>query len=159
MASRGGKIASISSGRIILQNLMAKRAAELARKKYGIELVDVKIKRINYERSVQSKVFERMISERKKIAEKIRSVGQGKRAQIEGRTERTLRQIRSEAYEKVQAVKGKADADASDIYAAAYGSDTGFYSFVKSLETYEKTLPGKAMLLLSTDSEYFMFSW
>ena len=149
----GGKIEPIYVGRSQLQEKIAKRAAEVV-PQYGIELVDVKVKRINYEGSVQKKVFDRMISERKKIAEEIRSEGQGKRAEIGGRTERELRKIRSEAYRTAEGIKGKADGESTAIYAKAYGRAARFYSFLKSLETYQQTLQDDSILILSTENEY-----
>lgn len=148
-----GEIERIFTGRSALQTAIATRAAELV-PQYGIELVDVKIKRINYESSVERKVFERMISERLKIAEAIRSEGQGRRAEINGAMERELKKIRSEAYQHAEGVKGTADAEATAIYADAYGKDERFYDFLKSLETYRTTLDKESVLILSTDNEY-----
>ena len=129
---------------------------------YGIELVDVRIKHINYVEEVRRKVYERMISERKRIAEKYRSEGQGKKAEIEGQMEKELQRITSEAYRTAQEVKGQADAEATKIYAVAYNKDPEFYSYVKTLETYEVTLGGESWLLLTTDSDYLKYiegSW
>ncbi len=125
--------------------------------KYGIKLIDVKIKRINYVQDVRQKVYERMISERQKIAEKYRSLGKGKKAEIEGMKRRELDNIESAAYQKAQSIKGKADAKAIAIYAKAYNKDPEFYSFMKSLEAYKQTLNQKSELILSTDSELFKF--
>jgi len=125
--------------------------------KYGIKLIDVKIKRINYVQDVRQKVYERMISERQKIAEKYRSLGKGKKAEIEGMKRRELDNIESAAYQKAQAIKGKADGKAIAIYAKAYNKDPEFYSFMKSLEAYKQTLNNKSQLILSTDSELFKF--
>lgn len=152
----GAKIERIRVGRNELQERIAERAAELT-PQYGIALVDVKVKRINYEASVQKKVFDRMISERLKIAERIRSIGQGKRAEIQGTTEKELRKIRSEAYRQAEAIKGKADAEATRIYADAYGKAQDFYPFLKSLETYKSTLENDSILILSTGNEYLRF--
>ena len=148
-----GKIERIEIGRSRLQEAIAKRAGEIA-PQYGIELVDVKVKRINYEGSVQKKVFDRMISERQKVAERIRSEGIGRKAEIAGQTERELRGIRSDAYRQAEALKGAADAKATAIYARAYGKDRGFYEFVQSLQSYKKTLGAESVLILSTDSKY-----
>lgn len=129
---------------------------------YGIELVDVRIKHINYVEEVRLKVYERMISERKRIAEKYRSEGQGKKAEIEGQMEKELQRITSEAYRTAQEIIGQADAEATKIYAAAYNRDPEFYSYVKTLETYEETLGGESWLLLTTDSDYLKYlksSW
>jgi modulator of FtsH protease HflC len=119
---------------------------------YGVELEDIKIKRVSYVDSVQQKVFDRMISERKRIAERYRSEGQGKRAEIEGKVERELLRIRSEAYEKAEEIRGKADAEAAHIYAEAYNRDPELYAFVKTLEAYKGIMDDKTELVLSTDS-------
>jgi modulator of FtsH protease HflC len=124
---------------------------------YGIELVDIRIKRINYIREVREKVFERMIAERLRIAEKYRSEGMGKKAEIEGEMEKDLQQITSEAYRTAQEIKGKADAQAIKIYAQAYERDPDFYSFTNSLESYRHTLDEKTWLILSTDSDYLKY--
>ncbi len=124
---------------------------------YGIELIDVKIKHINYEEEVRQKVYERMISERTRIAEKYRSEGQGKKAEIEGEMEKELQKITSEAYRTAQELQGAADAEATKIYASAYNNDPDFYSFLKTLETYEQTLDSTTWLILSTDSDYLKF--
>ncbi len=122
---------------------------------YGIEVVDVRIKRVNYVESVRQKVYQRMISERKRIAEQYRSEGMGKKAEIIGKTQRELEKIRSEAYKKAQEIKGKADAEATRIYAQAYSKDPQFYKFLKTLETLEKTVKTDNILILSTDSEVY----
>lgn len=123
---------------------------------YGIELVDVRIKRINYIESVQRRVFERMISERKRSAEKLRSEGQAFRAEIEGQKERELKRIYSEAYRKAQEIKGKADAEATRIYADAYSKDPEFYTFLATLESYPRSLKD-SRLILSTDSDFLEY--
>jgi len=124
---------------------------------YGIQLIDVKIKRINYVQEVRAKVYERMISERNKIAAKYRSEGQGNSAEILGKMQRELDQIQSEAYKTAQEIKGKADANAIKIYANAYNRDPGFYEFLKTLETYESTIDKKNTLIMTTDSDYFKY--
>ncbi len=124
---------------------------------YGIELIDVNIKRINYVEEVRMKVYERMISERNKIAAKYRSEGQGNSAEILGKMQRELDQIQSEAYETAQKIIGKADAKAIKIYADAYNRDPEFYQFLKTLETYEKTIDEKNTLIMTTDSDYYKF--
>lgn len=124
---------------------------------YGIKLIDVRIKRLNYNDEVQTKVFDRMISEREKIAAKYRSEGQGKSSEILGRMKRELDQIESEAYETAQKIKGEADADAINIYARAYNRDPDFYEFLKTLETYEQTIDKKNTLIMTTDSDYYKF--
>jgi len=124
---------------------------------YGIELIDVRIKHINYVEEVRRKVYERMISERNRIAEKYRSEGQGKKAEIEGEMEKELQRITSEAYKTAQELIGQADAEATRIYASAYNKDPEFYSFVKTLETYRETIGGKSWLLLTTDNDYLKY--
>jgi membrane protease subunit HflC len=124
---------------------------------FGIELVDVQIKRVNYTAEVQQKVYERMISERKRIAERSRSEGQGKSAEIRGQKERELKGIQSEAYRKAQEVMGKADGDSTRIYAEAYSRDPELYQFLKTMETYRKVMAQDTTLILSTDGEFFKF--
>lgn len=126
-------------------------------KEYGIELIDVRIKRINYIDEVQTRVFERMIAERLRIAEKFRSEGAGKKAEIDGEMEKELQKITSEAYRKAEEIKGKADAEAIKIYAQAYQRDPEFYSFLKTLESYSSTIDDKTWLILSTDSDYLKY--
>ncbi len=123
---------------------------------FGIELVDVKIKRINYVEQVRESVYGRMIAERKQIAEKFRSEGKGEAAKILGEKERELKRITSEAYRTAQEIKGKADAEATRLYALAYGIDAEFYSFARSLEIYSETLD-KSSLVLSTNSEFLKY--
>jgi len=124
---------------------------------FGIEVVDVKIKRINYVKEVQRSVYDRMIAERKQIAEKFCSEGRGEAREIEGEKERELKQITSEAYKKAQEIKGSADAKATKIYADAYGLSPDFYSFQKTLDIYKETLDEKSSLVLSTDTEFFKY--
>ncbi|MGV8122084.1 MAG: protease modulator HflC [Candidatus Xenobiia bacterium LiM19] len=129
---------------------------ETARKlmpEYGIELIDVKITRINYVESVQKKVYARMISERNRMAEKYRSEGEGEKARILGQLEKEKKRIYSEAYKKSQEIKGEAEAESTRIYAQAYNSDPEFYAFMKTLETYEETISPDTTLFLTTDSE------
>jgi membrane protease subunit HflC len=123
--------------------------------RYGIELVDVKIKRVNYVEEVRQKVYERMISERQRIAERYRSEGQGQSAEIRGQKEKELQRITSGAYRVAEELKGKADADAAKIYADAFGRDPEFYSFLRTLESYKTTLDSESTLILTTDGEYF----
>ncbi|MBW1740260.1 MAG: protease modulator HflC [Deltaproteobacteria bacterium] len=125
--------------------------------KFGIELVDVKIKRVNYVEQVQKSVFRRMIAERRQIAEKFRSEGEGEARKIEGEKEREMKRITSEAYKTAQEVMGKADAAATRIFAEAYGLDPDFYSFVRTLDMYRETLDKESSLILSTDSEFFKY--
>lgn len=124
---------------------------------FGIELVDVKIKRINYVEQVRESVYGRMIAERKQIAEKFRSEGKGEAAKIIGEKERDLKRITSEAYRTAQEIKGKADAEATKLYAQAFGIDPEFYSFMKSLEVYNDTLGENSSVVLSTNAEFLKY--
>ena len=146
----------IQWGREKISRQVLERASQMV-PQYGIELIDVRIKHINYVEEVRRKVYERMISERTRIAEKFRSEGQGKKAEIEGQMEKELQRITSEAYRTAQEIKGKADAEATNIYAQAYNKDAEFYSFLKTLETYKQTLSGETWLILGTDSEYLKY--
>jgi modulator of FtsH protease HflC len=124
---------------------------------FGIELVDVKIRRINYVEEVQKTVFDRMIAERKQIAEKFRSEGRGEAQKILGDKERDLREIISEAYKRSEEIKGNADAKAIVIYSSAHGLDPEFYSFLKTLEIYTQALDDSSSVILSTESEFFKY--
>ena len=130
----------------------AARTADL-----GIELLDLRFKRINYVQEVQEDVFARMIAERQRIAEEFRSEGQGESARIHGERERELAQIQSEAYRRAEELRGEADANATNIYAEAYNRDGEFYAFTKSLETYEATMDPETLFILGTDSELLRF--
>lgn len=123
----------------------------------GIEILDLRIKRINYVDEVQRDVFARMIAERQRIAELYRSEGQGEAARIEGERGRELQRIQSEAFKSAEELRGKADAEASDIYASAYGRDADFYAFTRSLEAYERVLDPNTTLVLDTDSEFLKY--
>lgn len=146
----------VNMGREKLVNSILEKASVVA-KDYGIEIVDVRIKRINYSEKVQAKVYDRMISERQRIATKYRSEGQGKSAEIRGQKEKELKKITSEAYKTAQEVMGKADAEATKIYARAYRQDPDFYSFIKTLESYKNTLDEKSWLILSTESDFYRY--
>lgn len=124
---------------------------------YGIEVVDVRIKRLNYVESVREKVYARMISERKRIAARFRSEGEGRSAEILGNMERELREIRSTAYRQVQEVRGKGDAAATKIYGDAYGRDREFYAFSRTLENLKEGKSGNSVLVLTTDSDYYRY--
>ena len=126
-------------------------------KDFGIELVDVEIKRLNYVEQVQKSVYARMIAERKQIAEKFRSEGEGEARIIEGNRDKELKKITSEAYKTAQEVMGKADAESTTLYALAYNKDPEFYSFVKSLDVYQNVMDNKSFLLLSTDSDFLRY--
>jgi membrane protease subunit HflC len=138
-------------GRGIMEQAQPKMA------QFGIELVDVKIKRLNYVEEVQKSVYGRMIAERKQIAEKFRSEGQGEARKIEGDKERELKRITSEAYRRAQEIKGEADATATNTYAEAFGLDPDFYSFVKTMDIYREVLDEESSLILSTDTEFFKY--
>jgi membrane protease subunit HflC len=146
----------IEVGRENLTRGILAQAQELV-PQYGIELIDVRIKRIDYVKEVREKVYERMISERKRAAEQYRSEGQGKKAEIDGQMAKELKSITSEAYRKAQEIEGEADAEAIRIYAEAYSRDPEFYSFLKTLETYKETIDKGSTIILSTDSAYFEY--
>ena len=124
---------------------------------YGIELIDVRIKRLNYISDVRTQVFDRMISERQRIAEKFRSEGIGEAARIEGETSRELAEVRSEAKRQAEVVRGQADAEATRIYAKAFAEDAEFYGYFRTLESYRKTLGQSTTLLLSSEADYFRY--
>lgn len=151
-----GEIERILVGREALSQLIAKRA-DKELEAFGINLIDVQLRRISYEKSVEAKVYERMISERQRIAQKIRSIGQGEKAKIEGRLQRDLRTIESQAYRKAQKVRGIAEAKATKIYAESMGAGSEFYSFIKSMEVYDRALKNKLKLILSADSEFLKY--
>ncbi len=151
-----GALATIKIGRDKIREDILKKAKKLA-PQYGIELIDVRIKRINYVEEVRRKVYERMIAERKRAAEQYRSEGRGIRAEVEGRTEKELKAVLSDAYRKSQEVKGKADAESTKIYAEAYNRDPEFFSFLKTLETYSKTIDKNTTIILTTEGEYFKY--
>lgn len=123
----------------------------------GIELLDLRLKRINYVAEVQQDVFARMIAERQRVAEEFRSEGQGEAARIDGERELELAQITSEAYRIAEELRGKADATATAVYAEAYNRDADFYAFTKSLETYEQTMDRETLFILGTDSELLRY--
>ena len=132
-------------------------AAGSAVAELGIELLDLQFKRINYIADVQQDVFARMIAERQRIAEEFRSEGRGESARIQGERERDLAQIQSAAFRTAEEIRGTADAEATQVYAEAYGSDAGFYAFTKSLETYERTMDPDTFFILGTNSELLRF--
>jgi membrane protease subunit HflC len=146
----------VEMGREKITQIILQRSSEIT-PEFGIELKDVRIKRVNYVEEVQRKVFDRMIAERQRIAAKYRSEGDGKSAEIRGQKERELKRIQSEAYRTAQEVKGKADAEAVKIYADAYNLDVEFYQFMKTLETYRTILDKETWLFLSTDSEFLKY--
>jgi len=146
----------IEVGREKIAQEILKKAAEIT-PQFGIELEDVRFKRISYVDTVQQKVFERMISERKRIAERSRSEGQGRAAEIRGQKERDMLAASSVGYKTAQELKGAADAKATLIYARAYNKDADFYQFWKSMEALRVSLDEKAWLMLSTDSELLKY--
>ena len=123
----------------------------------GIELIDIKIKRVNYVQDVRRSVYDRMIAERNQMAEKIRSMGEGEARKIDGDRERDLMEIQSQAYATAEEIKGQADAEATGIYAEAYNLDPEFYAFVRSLDVYKSSLTGGSQMVLSTDSKFLEY--
>jgi membrane protease subunit HflC len=146
----------IAQGREEITRAILAEARKIA-PQYGIELVDVRIKRLNYVESVREKVYARMISERKRIAARFRAEGEGQSSEILGTMEKELRQIRSTAYRRAQEIRGEADAEATPIYGAAYGRDPEFYAFSRTLEAYRDGQNGNAVLILTTDSDYYRY--
>lgn len=154
-----GVLQAISKGKVAVeQEIFATASAELVG--FGIELLDLRFKRINYHESVERSIFQRMISERKQIAERFRSEGAGEAAKITGKRSRDLQEIESVAYRTELEIRGRADAKATEIYANAYNQSPEsieFYEFIKSLEAYETVLGGDTTLILTTDSELFKY--
>ena len=149
-------LAPILKGRVKIEREILERAASRMGD-LGIELLDIRLKRLNYVEQVQKDVFARMIAERNRIAELFRSEGEGEAARIRGERERELKRIQSEAYRSGEELRGAADAQATDIYAEANGRDPDFYAFTKSLETYERTMDPHTVFILGTDSELLKF--
>jgi membrane protease subunit HflC len=149
----------IQIGRVGLEEEIADQSrAKLA--EFGIELLDVRFKRINYNPAVSSKIFDRMVSERRQIAERFRSEGAGEAARILGSKDRDLSQIESEAYRKVQSIQGKADAEATAIYAAAYNQSPEareFYGFTRTLETYRSALNRDTTVVFTTEGGFLRY--
>lgn len=126
----------------------------------GIEILDIQFKRINYVGDVQRKVYERMITERQRIADRFRSEGEGEASRISGNRERELKRIQSEAYRTAEEIKGRADAEATRIYADAYDSSPQsreFYAFLKTMESYAEAVDAGSQLILSTDSDFYKY--
>jgi len=149
-------VGKIQTGRDKLSRAILENASKIT-PEFGVELKDVQVKRVNYVDEVEKKVFDRMVAERKRIASKYRSEGDGRSAEIRGEKERELKRIISEAYRTAQEIKGKADAEATRIYAQAYNLDPEFYQFMRTLETYRATLEKETWLILSTDSEFLKY--
>ncbi|MFG1493294.1 protease modulator HflC [Halobacteriovorax sp. GFR7] len=151
-----GDIEDVSVGREKLSQLIVSKAdGEL--EQFGIQLIDVQLRRISYEKSVERKVYERMISERQRIAQKIRSIGEGEKAKIEGRLVKDLQTIQSEGYKKSQLIKGRAEAKASAVYAKSFSQDPSFFEFVRSLEAYKTSIKGKTKFIISNDNEFLKY--
>lgn len=152
-----GVLPPISFGRLKVEaEIKAAAAGKL--KEFGIELLDVRLKRVNYNPDVLDRIYQRMISERRQIAQRFRSEGEGEAARIAGNKERDLNEIQSTAYRRVQEIRGESDAKATEIYARAYTQSpeaAEFYGFLKSMETYRKVLTKESTLILSTDSDLF----
>jgi len=151
-----GDYEAMQAGRDKIAGIIFDEASKLT-PKYGIELIDVMFKRVNYIESVRRKVYDRMISERKRIASEKRAVGEGEKADILGRVEKELKEITSKATREAEETKGKADAEAAGIYAKAYSSDPEFYAFLRTMESYKKAIGTNSKLILSSDSEYYKY--
>ncbi|RAL24908.1 protease modulator HflC [Lujinxingia litoralis] len=149
-------LAAIEHGRSKIMADVLSQAAELATD-LGVEILDVRFKRINYNEDVQKRVYERMIAERYRIAEKFRSQGQGEAARISGEKERELKRIESEAFRQAEEIRGRADAQAAAIYAEAYDVDPEFYRFLRTMESYEDVLGEDSVLMLTTESEFLEY--
>lgn len=131
--------------------------AQLQMPQYGIELVDIRIKRVDYVEMVQRQVFERMIAERQRIAEQFRSEGEGRAAEIDGESDRMVSEIKSQAERDAEIIRGQADAEATRIYNEAFGSDAEFYSFFRTLDSYSKSLGRGVTMVIGGDSDYFRY--
>jgi len=152
-----GTLVPIQKGRQQVEKEIIGAAAPKVRV-FGIELLDIRFKRINYNASVQPKIYDRMISERRQIAERFRSEGNGEAARILGNRERDLNRIQSEAYRRVEEIRGEADAKAAAIYASAYNRSpeaVQFYEFIRTLDAYKSIIADNTTLILSTDSDLF----
>ena len=154
-----GSLVPIHKGRQSVEQEIFKAAAEKVRV-FGISLLDIRFKRINYNESVRPKIYDRMVSERRQIAERFLSEGNGEAARIGGNRKRDLNKIRSEAYRMVEEIRGKADAKATAIYSAAYNQSpeaVAFYEFTRTMQSYESIIAKNTTLVLSTDSDLFKF--
>lgn len=146
----------VASGREELTKSILEKAREQM-PTLGIELVDIRIKRVDYVESVQQRVFERMIAERQRIAEQFRSEGQGRAAEIDGQTEQLLAQVRSEARRQGELIRGEADAEATRVYNEAFGADPEFFAFFRTLESYSRSIGEKTTIFLGPDSDYVRY--
>jgi membrane protease subunit HflC len=154
-----GSLVPISKGRKLVEDEIFAAAAEKVRV-FGIELLDIRFKRINYNESVRPKIYERMISERRQIAERFLSEGNGEAARIRGNRVRDLNKIQSEAYRQVEEIRGVADAKATEIYARAYNQSpesVAFYEFTRTMQAYKAMISENTTMVLSTDSDLFKF--
>jgi membrane protease subunit HflC len=154
-----GSLVPIQKGRKRVEQEIFTAAAEKVRV-FGIELLDIRFKRINYNESVRPKIYDRMISERRQIAERFLSEGNGEAARIRGNRVRDLNKIQSEAYRKVEEIRGVADAKATEIYARAYNQSpeaVAFYEFTRTMQSYRSIIAQNTTLVLSTDSDLFRF--
>jgi len=149
-------LTKVSTGREELVKSILAKARELV-PEYGIDLVDIRIKRVDYVEAVQQRVFERMIAERQRIAEQFRSEGQGRAAEIDGETQRLLAQVRSEAQRQGELIRGEADAEATRIYNEAFSADAEFFAFFRTLESYSRSLGASATIVLGPESEYVRY--
>src|SRR5437762_7322000 len=152
-----GVLPPIAFGRLKIEADI-KAAAAVKLQEFGIELLDVRLRRVNYNPEVLDRIYQRMISERRQIAQRFRSEGEGEAARIAGQKERDLNQIQSTAYRRVQQIRGEADGKATEIYAHAYTQNAQaaeFYNFLKSMDTYRRVLTKESTLVLSTDSDLF----
>ena len=156
MTNSAVEIENLRYGRDKISAMIHETASNIT-PQYGIELVDVLFKRVNYIDTVRLRVYDRMISERKRIAAEKRSMGEGQKAEIMGKVERELKEIISGANREAAEIKGKADAEAAKIYADAFNKDPEFYSFIKSLESYKEAVGQNTNLVISSDSEYYKF--
>ena len=154
-----GALVPIQKGRKLVEQEIFIAAAEKVRV-FGIELLDIRFKRINYNESVRPKIYDRMISERRQIAERFLSEGNGEAARIRGNRVRDLNKIQSEAFRQVEVIRGLADAKATEIYARAYNQSpeaVAFYEFTRTMQSYKTIISDKTTLVLSTDSDLFKF--
>ena len=150
LAEKGARLA-------IIESILLSVSEKLVDLNMGIEILDVQLKRINYTRQVQEQVFNRMISGQNQIAEKYRAQGEGKKQEILGMQVQRKKEIISGAYLASQKIKGEADANATRIYADAYGKAPEFYNFIKTLETYSNTLDSSTQFILSTENPYLRY--
>jgi len=154
-----GELVPIKKGRKLVEREIFEEAAQKVRV-FGIELLDIRFKRINYNESVRPKIYDRMISERRQIAERFLSEGNGEAARIRGNRVRDLNKIQSEAYKQVEEIRGLADAKATEIYASAYNQSpesVAFYEFTRTMQSYRTIIAENTTLVLSTDSDLFKF--